>query len=239
MAPQGCGPVCGPQVAATLQHPTFPFPVALNEISSVLPRGFPDSVDSALAWDGARDFETESDYVLCLTETHVREIEMALSSFKKLGLDGDLVCRQNFPLPTLERELNRVRDEVHSGRGFGLIRGLEPRRYCVEDLTTVYLGLQSYVANLQGRQDKKGNMLVHIIADNSTRMRASHHRHSTSPITFHNEEAGDIVSWLTRNTARAGGKCIIASCHTIYNVLAASRPDLVRALARSDWPFAL
>lgn len=57
--------------------------------------------------------------------------------------------------------------------------------------------------------------------------------------TFHNEEAGDIVSWLTRNTAVAGGKCILASSHTIYNALAASRPDLIRALARSDWPFAL
>ena len=57
--------------------------------------------------------------------------------------------------------------------------------------------------------------------------------------TFHNEESGDVVGWLTRNSAAAGGKCIIASAYTIYNTLAASRPDLVRLLARSDWPFAL
>lgn len=57
--------------------------------------------------------------------------------------------------------------------------------------------------------------------------------------TFHNEEAGDIVSWLTRATAATGGKCIISSAYTVYNVLAASRPDLIRILARSDWPFAL
>ncbi|KAG5949715.1 hypothetical protein E4U53_005780 [Claviceps sorghi] len=234
MAPEGCGPVCGPQVA-TLQH--LAFPITLSEISS-LPRGFPTSVDSALAWDGAC-FKSESEYVLFLTQDHVREIENALLNFKKLGLDGDLVCRQNFLLPTLENDLNQLRCEIHSGKGFGLIRGLEPRRYSVEDLTTIYLGLQSYIANLQGRQDKKGNMLVHIIADNSTKMRASHHRHSTSPITFHNEEGGDVVSWLTRSTSIAGGRCILASAHTIYNALAASRPDLVRALARSDWPFAL
>ncbi len=56
---------------------------------------------------------------------------------------------------------------------------------------------------------------------------------------FHNEESGDVVGWLTRSTAAAGGKCIIASAYTIYNTLAASRPDLIRLLARSDWPFAL
>lgn len=47
------------------------------------------------------------------------------------------------------------------------------------------------------------------------------------------------MSWLTRSTAAAGGKCIIASGHTVYNVLAATKPDMIRTLARSDWPFAL
>ncbi|KAG5924339.1 hypothetical protein E4U61_000895 [Claviceps capensis] len=228
------GPVCGPRVAAS-QEQTFC--TALNEVSR-LPKDFPSSLDSDLAWDVTR-FKSDADYIVCLTEEHLREIDVALDEFKELGLDGDLVRRNNFQLPTLEEDLNHLRHEIHDGKGFGLIRGLEPQRYSVEDLTTIYLGLQSYVADLQGRQDKKGNMLVHIIADNSTKMRAFHHRHSTSPITFHNEEAGDVVSWLTRSTAAAGGKCIIASSYAIYNALVASRPDLVRVLARSDWPFAL
>jgi len=57
--------------------------------------------------------------------------------------------------------------------------------------------------------------------------------------TYHNEESGDVVSWLTRSTAASGGKCIISSAYTIYNLLAATRPDVIRTLARSDWPFAL
>jgi hypothetical protein len=44
---------------------------------------------------------------------------------------------------------------------------------------------------------------------------------------------------LTRSTAAAGGKCIIASAYTVYNVLAATRPDVIRTLSRSDWPFAM
>lgn len=97
---------------------------------------------------------------------------------------------------------------------------------------------------------------MHIVPDDSNKEVAEHHRHSNKAIvslvlvcvirdlltkhqTFHNEEAGDIISWLTRNTATQGGKCIIAPAYTVYNVLAATRPDLIRVLARPDWPFAL
>jgi hypothetical protein len=49
--------------------------------------------------------------------------------------------------------------EVHHGRGFSLIRGLSPSDFSAADLTIIYLGIQSYVANQQGQQDEKGNML--------------------------------------------------------------------------------
>lgn len=80
-------------------------------------------------------------------------------TFQALGLDGDLVTRDNFPLPTLGKKLDEVRSQVHQGRGFGVIRGLNPQKYSVEDFTMLHLGLQTYIANRQGRQDKKGNML--------------------------------------------------------------------------------
>jgi hypothetical protein len=76
-----------------------------------------------------------------------------------LELDGDAVCRDNFPVPRLSAKLDQVRQDVYNGRGFAVIRGIDPLQHSVEDLTIIYLGIQSYVANLQGRQDKKGNML--------------------------------------------------------------------------------
>ncbi|EFY90887.1 TfdA family oxidoreductase, putative [Metarhizium acridum CQMa 102] len=93
-------------------------------------------------------------------------------SGRQFESDSDYVFRLE------EAHLNEIDHALQEFKRFGLVRGLDPQRYSVEDLTTVYLGIQCYIANLQGRQDKKGNML-------------------------------------------------------------ASRPDLVRVLARSDWPFAL
>lgn len=57
--------------------------------------------------------------------------------------------------------------------------------------------------------------------------------------TYHTEETGEIIAWLTRGVAAKGGKCVISSAATVYNVLAATRPDLIRILAASNWPFAL
>ncbi|WAO83780.1 TauD domain-containing protein [Fusarium falciforme] len=233
MASSIAGPIIG---LAPVVGPSFAAAGCANRVADApagLPEGWPRILDEAMAWTG-NQFADELDYIHTLSESDLQEAENALRVFKALGLDGDLVSRDNFPLPTLGPRLDEIRRDVHDGKGFGVIRGLDPHKYSIEDLTVMYLGIQSYIANRHGRQDRKGNMLVHIVADNSSKLKAGHHRHSTSPI-----EAGDVVSWLTRSTAASGGKCIIASAYTVYNVLAASRPDMIRTLARSDWPFAI
>ncbi|KAI8961856.1 Clavaminate synthase-like protein [Daldinia sp. FL1419] len=200
-----------------------------------LPVGFPARSGQSFSWSGN---DNELRYVHHLTNEHLAEIRSAKDHFKSLELDGDLVSRDNFPLPTLGPKLDELSQDVHNGSGLCVVRGINPEDYSVEDLTIVWLGIQAYIADQRGCQDHQGNMLVHIVADNSSELKLGHHRHSTSAISFHNEEAGDVVAWLTRSTAASGGKCIVASAYTIYNILAAHRPDIIRTLAKSDWPFA-
>ncbi|KAH6981422.1 hypothetical protein EDB80DRAFT_873267 [Ilyonectria destructans] len=221
------------RVSFASEFPSSPF-----EELAKLPQGFPEFVDKPMAWKG-HQFADETEYIYTLNTFEINELECALGTFKVLGLDGDLVSPTNFQLPTLGPKLRILRHDIYNGKGFGVIRGLCPQRYSVEDLTILYLGLQSYIANQIGRQDEKGNMLVHIVADNSTKLSAGHHRHSKQPITFHNEESGDIISWLTRSTAISGGNCIISPAYTVYNILAARRPDIIHTLALDDWPFAM
>jgi len=76
-----------------------------------------------------------------------------------LDLDGDAVTRENFPLPTLGPKLAAFKRDLYTGKGFGLIRGINPAEYSVEDLTLASLGVQSHVAEQLGRQDERGNML--------------------------------------------------------------------------------
>lgn len=144
--------------------------------ASDLPEGMPQAVNSPLAWSGLQ-FKSSTEHVLSLRDDHIAELEQALEGFKSLciclarlveqtanlpaglGLDGTLVCRDNFPLPMLGPQLAGLRHELHAGRGFGSVRGLDPERYSVEDLTILHLGIQVHVADQFGRQDRKGNML--------------------------------------------------------------------------------
>jgi hypothetical protein len=59
----------------------------------------------------------------------------------------------------LGQKLDSIRLDIYEGKGFGLIRGLDPKNHSSEDLTMMYLGIQSYIANRCGQQDEKGNML--------------------------------------------------------------------------------
>lgn len=217
------------------------YPLHANPASeglSGLPVGFPAHLGQEFSWTGNQVNDDELHFVYHLTEENLAEVRSAKDHFKSLELDGDLVNRDNFPLPTLGPKLDELSHDIHNGSGLCVIRGINPEDYSVEDLTIVWLGIQAYIADQRGCQDHRGNMLVHIVADNSSQLKLGHHRHSTSAISFHNEEAGDVVAWLTRSTAAAGGKCIVASAYTIYNILAAHRPDIIRTLAKSDWPFA-
>ncbi|XXG93969.1 hypothetical protein Hte_000219 [Hypoxylon texense] len=232
-----------------------------SEGLSGLPADYPNHLgQGTLAWTGKQFDDDKPHFVYNLTECELLEICRGKDHFKcmpisrlrvfskflptldtlthvpALELDGDQVNRTNFPLPTLGPKLDELSHDIYNGKGLCVIRGINPDEWAVEDLTIIWLGIQAYIADQRGCQDDRGNMLV---ADKSSKMKLGHHRHSTSAISFHNEEAGDVVAWLTRSTAAAGGKCIVASAYTIYNILAAHRPDIIRTLAKSDWPFAL
>jgi hypothetical protein len=87
---------------------------------------------------------------------------------KEQGLDGQEVSRETFPLPKLSHSLDAICHDVYEGKGFGVIRGLDPEAWSTEDLTVIYLGLASYIGETRGKQDQRGSM---ISKDRSTKLR--------------------------------------------------------------------
>jgi hypothetical protein len=64
-----------------------------------------------------------------------------------LGVGIDKICRDNFPLPQeLAAKLKSVSKAVHNGRGFVVLRGLNPLKYISKDNVIIYGGVTSYVA---------------------------------------------------------------------------------------------
>lgn len=69
------------------------------------------------------------------------------------------MVKANFPLHRLGQRLEVASEDIYEGKGFVIVRGLEPNTLPVEDFTIIYLGVSSYIAERRGKQDQRGSML--------------------------------------------------------------------------------
>ena len=74
-------------------------------------------------------------------------------------MNGEEVNRTNFPLRNFGDRLKSLAVDVHLGKGFCVIRGIDPKAHSLEDNTIIFLGISSYIGERRGRQDRLGNML--------------------------------------------------------------------------------
>jgi hypothetical protein len=160
------------------------------------------------------------------------------------------ISPSTFPLPELSPHLRALSTTLHSGRGFFVLRGLQPGSYPIHDNIAIYAGIASHIAPIRGRQDTK---ILPIISDQPGKRQSSMVNHikdlsatseagnigapayTTDKQVFHTD-AGDIVSLFCLNTADQGGESHLSSTWKVYNELAATRPDIIKTLSE-DWVF--
>ncbi|KAE8391483.1 hypothetical protein ETB97_006777 [Aspergillus alliaceus] len=215
---------------------------ATEELSKSLPEGFPQKLESPLVWEG-KDVEKRDDWIFKLNDAQREEIDAALNSFKALKLSLGNINAETFPLPNLGPTLRSLSNEIHNGRGFFVLRGLDIDRYSREDNIIIYAGVSSHIGSIRGRQeDRRFNanggsvVLSHIkdltrTADANTIGAPSN---TNDKQVFHTD-SGDIISLLCLHPAAEGGESQISSSWLVYNILAKERPDLVRTLSE-PWP---
>ena len=131
--------------------------------------------------------------------------------------------------PVLEATARNWLAQLNLGRGFVFARGLHQLQCSDDDTARAYwaLGLHMGVAV---PQSKDGELLGHVrdigASPDDTRIRLYKTRKKQD---FH-VDGSDIVGLLCLKGALRGGLSRIVSSMTIYNHIAASRPDLLPAL---------
>ncbi|KAJ5948583.1 hypothetical protein N7454_001890 [Penicillium verhagenii] len=234
-----------------------------------LPHGFPQRLTSDMAWEGKNISldhpagDETSSYLLVLNDAQLDEIDAALRHFQSqpyipfafafafltkysssAGLSQPIesLGPSTFPLPGLHSSLRSASDNLHSGYGFTLIRGVPVDQYSREENIIIYVGISAHIAVIRGRQDHQFEghpadvMLAHI-----TDMRRPGDvqdfalaAYADGEVVYHTD-VGDIVSLFVLSGPLNGGESLLASAWTVYNALAETRPDLIRVLAE-DWP---
>jgi hypothetical protein len=121
-----------------------------------------------MSWSGTDHQVKPEQYVQNLTHSDILEIEAAVKHFqsmfpeprfsactdisKGLGLARGLANPETFPLSeNLAKRLRSITEVVYDGRGFLVLRGIQPALYTEEERVIMYAGLTSYVANSRAR----------------------------------------------------------------------------------------
>jgi len=189
----------------------------------------PPPIQGPSAWIGAELARRPEAWTCRLSPADLTEIETATAAVRARGLDIADIRRADFPLPTLGPVLDGLRDDVLNGRGFVLIRGLPVEGRPIADSATAYWGIGAYFGSARS-QNAKGHVLGHVrdLGLSSTDPRVRIYQ-TTERQNFHTDSC-DIVALLCLKTAMRGGLSSLTSSMSVYNVMAAQRPDLLRRL---------
>jgi hypothetical protein len=186
-------------------------------------------VEGPSAWVGAELARQPEIWTYRLSPAEIAEIQSATEAVCALGLDIAAIRRDDFPLPTLGAELDRLREEVINGRGFVLLRGLPVEHRPIAESATAYWGIGTYFGSARS-QNAMGHMLGHVrdlgLSSADPRVRIYQ---TTERQNFHTDSC-DIVALLCLKTAMRGGLSSLTSSMSIYNAMAVRRPDLLRRL---------
>ncbi|KAL2191637.1 Clavaminate synthase-like protein [Thermothelomyces heterothallicus CBS 203.75] len=166
------------------------------------------------------------------------EVDAALGPFRKCTFDAERVTRETFVLPTVQAQLARASLDVHEGRGFAIVRALDPQRYTAEENLTIFLGISNYIGEQRGVQDKMGSMLTHVTDSKvwTTPPEMRHGIHTTTGLAWHCDMGADVLALHVRSLPKSGGSTFVASSWTIYRELAESYPTVLEALCDANWP---
>lgn len=120
----------------------------LNEeqLETSVPEGFPEQLEGPKLWKGS-DYEgKESEWVYELSEQELKEIDDAVHEFEATGKDFSKISKETFPLPTAGPHIKKLtEDNVVDGRGFIVVRGINPEKYTREQNIILYTGVSAYV----------------------------------------------------------------------------------------------
>lgn len=173
------------------------------------------------------------DWVVRFSEDDLAEVEAAAQSCQALPLER--IDRSNFRLPNLSSRLRDWAEEVGSGRGFLLLRGLPVRRWGDWRSSVAFWGLGCHLG-VPGGQNPDEELLGHVrdYGEDAANPYVRKYR-TTTDIAFHCDLA-DVVGLLCLQAARQGGASRIVSSVAVHDEILRRRPDLA---ARLYQPFLL
>ncbi len=187
-------------------------------------------VRSAAAWQSAEMADPEG-WTVHLSDAERAELVDAGRRAHAEGHTPKSLAAQGVRLPLLEEQARLWAGELHSGRGFLLLRS-----FPVDVLTEPEIELAYVAFGLQlgtpVSQDAQGSLLGHVRDEGAPRTDPSVRLYRTRARQDFHTDGADLVGLLCLQRARAGGESRVASSFAVYNHLLREHPHLLEELYR-------
>ena len=180
----------------------------------------------AAAWKGS-ELARGGDWRETLSESEVSEIVGAVASARRTRKPLRALTKEDFPLPELGAKIERWRQEIGSGRGFLVLRGVPVASWTRSEAELFFWCFGQHFG-IPGAQNPEGDLLGHVRDTGESPDEVRHYRTRVN-INFHCD-AADVVGLLCLQKAKTGGQSRIVSSVSVYNELLRRRPDRIARL---------
>ena len=172
----------------------------------------------------AADLESDGRWIHRLSDDEIGELDRAVEAVLSRGLAAEGFGRDDFALTSLADTIAGWAHEIDNGRGFVLVRGVDPTRYDEDALLALYWGSGAHLG-LPVPQNAKGDLLGHV-RDRGNDYQANNVRgYTTSAQLKAHCDAADVVGLLCRHPAKSGGESLIASSVAVFNHIRDEHPE--------------
>jgi hypothetical protein len=186
------------------------------------------------AWRAA-DLRASTAWVHQLTDAEVAELDAAVAFAGGQQIPLAALRREDFPLTVLAESVAEWADQIDTGRGFVLVRGLPVDRYTEAQASIAYYGLGLHLG-VPVSQNADGDLLGHVRDTGADPNDPTVRLYKTrEPQPFHTD-GSDVVGLLCLHPARSGGLSSIVSSTAVFDETVRRRPDLVH-LWFEPWSF--
>ena len=188
-------------------------------------------IGGACTWTGAT-LKDRTDWIRPFEPSELAEIDVAVRAVQRRGVDWVDVGRADFPLPKFSVEIAKIAQELETGRGMIMLRGL-PQSYSPEELRLAYWGIGAHLGTAVS-QGGTGELLG-LVEDEGKAVDVTKRRGSKNSLQldFHADRC-DVVGLLCVRKAKSGGMSRVVSATAIHDEILRRRPDLIEVFY-ADW----
>ncbi|MDB5731988.1 MAG: hypothetical protein JWQ03_1883 [Variovorax sp.] len=181
----------------------------------------------SFAWKAA-SFKSSADYSLYLSEAEQTEIVAAVRALPDVSRPQDTDAAA-FAMASLTPRLQTAYEDVRSGRGFVVIRGLPVDSLSKDEFIAAVWGVGQHFGDALS-QNTSGDLIGHVVDATAEDATPRMYR-SNLELRPHNDITA-MISLACWHKSETGGASVIVSAVTVHDALCKDHPEVLAPLYR-------